>query len=116
MTAYEIANKWQLQYGEEPLQERIDWHKDFGLVFITKKLFILATEVYYNTKEEDLDMFTLHPNAWFIELAASSDKMTPIREIMRVLPTKREWVLWCRDGINKLHSYNWDKLARKVGL
>lgn len=116
MNAYELAEVWQNKHGEDTLEERIEWHKKFGLVFITKKLFILATEVYYNSKEEDLDMLPLHPNAWFIELATSSDKMTPIKEIMRVLPIKREWVIWCKNGVSKLHSYNWDKLARKVGL
>lgn len=116
MTAYEIAEEWQTNYTNTPLEERIEWHKKNGLVFITPKIFVIASEVYFDKEQEDIDMETTSPNAWFIELATSSDKMTPIREIMRVLPTKREWVLWCRDGINKLHSYNWDKLARKVGL
>ena len=116
MTAYEIAEEWQTNYTNTPLEERIEWHKKNGLVFITPKLFVIASEVYFDKEQEDIDMETTSQNAWLIELATRSDKMTPIREIMRVLPTKREWVLWCRDGINKLHSYNWDKLARKVGL
>jgi hypothetical protein len=116
MNAYEIAEEWQKKYGEGTLQERIEWNQKFGLVFITPKIFILANEVYYNIEEEDLDMTSANPNAWFIELAASSNPMTPIKEIMRALPSKQEFVIWVKRNVNKLHAYKWDKLARKVGL
>lgn len=116
MTAYDIADEWQRRHSYIPLEERIEWHKRNGLIFITKKLFIIACESYYNQNEEDLEMNATNPNAWFIELAASSDRTIPLREIMAVLPNKQDFVLWCRRGINRLHTYNWDKLARKVGL
>jgi len=116
MTAYEIAEQWQKDYTTTPLQERIDWHTKNGLIFITPQLFVIAFETYFDKEQEDIDMETTSPNAWFIELAASSDRTMPIRNIMQVLTKKNDWVLWCRRGINSLHSYNWDKLARKVGL
>ncbi len=75
MTAYEIANKWQLQYGEESLQERIDW-----------------------------------------ELAANATGESLFEHIKRILPNKKEWVLWLRRGSDKLHAYKWDEFARKAGV
>jgi hypothetical protein len=116
MTAYDLANKWQLQYGEEPLQERIDWHKDFGLVFITKKLFILASELNYDPETKDIDMQTSNTNAWFIELAANATSESVFKHIVRILPNKQEWTLWFRRGSDKLHAYKWDEFTRKAGV
>jgi hypothetical protein len=116
MTAYEIANKWQLQYGDESLQERIDWHKEFGLVFITPKIFILASELNYNPLTKYLDMQTSNTNAWFIELAANATGESLFEHIKRILPNKKEWVLWLRRGSSKLHAYKWDEFARKAGV
>ena len=66
MNAYELAQEWQNKYGEDSLEERIEWHKKFGLVYVTPKLFILASELTYDPITKDLDMhntFTMTPTS-----------------------------------------------------
>ena len=116
MNAYEIAEEWQKKYGDETLQERIEWHQKFGLVFITPKIFILANELTYDPITKDLYMHNTFPNAWFIELAANASNESVFKNIVRILPNKQEWTLWFRRGSDKLHAYKWDEFTRKAGV
>jgi hypothetical protein len=116
MNAYEIAEEWQKKYGDETLQERIEWHQKFGLVFITPKIFILASEFNYDPITKNLHMQTANNNAWFIELAANATGESLFEHIKRILPNKQDWVLWYRRGADNLHAYNWDEFARKAGV
>ena len=107
MTAYELANDWQSRFSDHKLEERIGWHRDNGLVFITRDLLVLANEARYT--DGDLELVA-PPNAWFIELAVSSRKMR-LLDILNVLPVEREWVTWCRRGGDKLHAHSWAVLS-----
>lgn len=116
MNAYELAEVWQNKHGEDTLEERIEWHKKFGLVYITPKLFILASELTYDPITKDLDMQNTFTNAWFIELAINASNESLFEHVKRVLPNKTEWVVWYRNAIEKVHAYKWDEFARKAGV
>jgi hypothetical protein len=120
MNAYEIAEEWQKKYGEGTLQERIEWHKNFGLVYITPTLFFIANEVYYDYEEKFLYMNVTNTNSWFIELATNTDHNMSFKEkmkkMMQILPSKKDFVLWYRRESYLLHCYKWDNVARKVGF
>jgi hypothetical protein len=116
MNAYELAQEWQNKYGEDTLEERIEWHKKFGLVYVTPKLFILASELTYDPITKDLYMHNTFTNAWFIELAINASDESLFEHVKRVLPNKAEWVVWYRNSVEKVHAYKWDEFARKAGV
>jgi hypothetical protein len=108
MTAYEIASSWQLKFSNHKLEDRINWHQNNGLVFITPGLLVLANEARYT--EGDLELGAA-PNAWFIELAVRVGGKMRLLDIFNVLPVERDWVTWCRRGSDKLHAHRWGALS-----
>jgi hypothetical protein len=101
-----------------PFEEILGEHLSYGLVHSTPECFLLAREVTWDPVQRAI----VEPgpvNAWFVELAASSDHSFPISEFLRVATRPHEFVLWCRQAMGRkhdIHSYRWDHLARRVGL
>jgi len=105
---------WDENVTTETFEETLGWHLSNGLVYSTPHAFMLAHECYWDGKE---DSYEGEPNAWFVELAAAVGHANPVREFMRVASRPHEWALWHRHGsFERVKAYDWNKLARKVGL
>ncbi len=127
MLAWERARQWQQENCMTPFEDVLGSHLSWGLVYSTPSVFLLASQVIWDpVKKEiiaDQPLSSLQqPNAWFVELAASSTNCSlrsPICEFLRVASQPLEFCLWRRASKNRvhdIHSYRWDKLASRVGL
>jgi hypothetical protein len=114
MTPWQKAKQWHDEHvTDETFEETLGWHLSNGLVHSTPEVFLLAHETHWDGEECDDDQ---EPNAWFVELAASTGHANPVREFMRVASRPQQWALWCRHNTFEIKPHDWGKLARKVGL
>jgi hypothetical protein len=117
MLSWEVARQWQERNSMTPFEELLGTHLSCGLIHSTPSIFLLARKVAWAPIQKEI--IKGNPNAWFVELAASSGNPFPIREFLRVAPHPLRWVLWCRQSPGRkhdIHAYDWNKLSKRVGL
>jgi hypothetical protein len=110
MLALETAQTWWHDHSTIPFEERLGWHLSCGLVYSTRSAFMLASEVHWS----GLEILSGPPNAWFLELAVA--KGVPLSLFMQVAPHPREWVLFKRNNGFLIHSYPWERMAKRLKL
>jgi hypothetical protein len=114
MLAWQKAKQWQEDNdATATFEELLGWHLSHGLVHATPQVFLLASEVRWNTEEERFE--DGEPNCWFVRLAASAGHANPVREFMRVASRPQQYAAWCRRGSFEPRIYDWNKLITKVG-
>jgi hypothetical protein len=115
MLSWQRAKQWWDNHStNETFEETLGWHLTNGLIYSTPQIFLLARETHWDGAEANDDAGP--HNAWFVELAASADHANPVREFLRVASRPQQWALWCRHNSFEVRAYDWNKLARKVGL
>jgi hypothetical protein len=116
MTPWQRAKAWWDEHStDETFEERLGWHLTHGVVHSSPELFMLTHEVHWDAERKDIDE-DREPNAWFVELAASTTCARPVRECMRVVPHPQQYALWCRHNTFEIKAHDWAKLAKKVRL
>ena len=115
MTPFDKAIAWQREHSTEPFEEILGWHLGHGLVYSTPTTFLLAHETHYDPVTNDMN-YDSPPNAWFVQLAAATGCVNPIREVLRVATRPQPWAVWQRNTGSRLHAYPWNALAKKVRL
>ena len=116
MTAWQIAKQWQDKNSSKDFYTAVCLHMATGLVFVTPQIFLLAREVFWNNDSKTISSDEDTPNAWFVELGASSGHKYAIKEFMRVAPRPHKWAVWCRRGESRARAFDWSQLAKKVRL
>jgi len=116
MTPWQLAKQWHDEHvTDESFEETLGWYLTNGLVYSTPAVFLLARQVCWDAETEEMHDDG-EPNAWFVELAASSGHANPVREFMRVANRPQQWALWCRHNSFEIKAHDWAKLAKKVRL
>jgi hypothetical protein len=116
MTPWQRAKAWWDDHStDETFEETLGWHLSHGVVHASPELFMLARQVYWDAEREEMHD-DREPNAWFVELAASTRCANPVRECMRVVPHAQQYALWCRHNSFEIRAYDWRKLSKKVRL
>lgn len=68
---------------------------------------MLAHDLHWDVKKARTDM---EPNAYFVTMAMGGT----LGRLMSLLPERREWLAWIRNGGSELKVYPWDKIEKKV--
>lgn len=114
MTALQIARDWyRRSIPEEKFEEMVIEHFKEGLVYCTPQVFLCARECFWDGEDYHMDKT---PNAWFVQMAAATGHINPVREFMRVASRPQTYALWCRRNDGRVRSFGWETLARKVQL
>lgn len=108
MTAWELAAQWHEDFcPEERLIEAVSRCIAGGFVHSSDDLFVLAWEAHWDDEQKQ---FTEgEHNAWVCKLAAGRDV---IAGGMRIVPHRREWIVWQRNNDGRWRAHRWDKLEK----
>lgn len=113
MNAFQIAKAWQEENSTRDFLELCGHYLSHGILHSTQDCFLAAMPVQWDPETQRIS-WEGEPNAYFVELAAGT-KTNPVREMLRVAPRPLPFILFCR-GAFRLHAWEWNRLARKVGL
>jgi hypothetical protein len=112
--AWQIAKQWHEKYiPEQPFSEAVLNCFKEGLLYSSPEIFLCAREVLW---DGETAYMSNRPNAWFVHMAASSGHANPVKAFMQAATKPHRWVLWHRRNEERLRVFNWESLARKVGL
>lgn len=116
MLALQKAKAWQEKHSPHPFDKVLVWYLRNGVVWNQPDAFMLAIEAHWDEDTEQI-ISGREPNAWFVELAATSGKCRSVlAEMLRVAPHPHQWAVWHRRNEPRLRAFDWNKLLRKAGL
>lgn len=116
MLPWKKAQAWQEEHSVHPFNEVVSWYLSNGLVYNTKDSFMLATEVYWDEETEQI-LPDREPNAWFVELAATSGRIKNVlHDLVRVAPHGHKFALWARRNEPRIRAFDWETVTRKAGI
>ena len=113
MNPCQIAQQWWRQYNTQDFADVLTAHLLGGYVVSTPEHFIMFHDMHWDGKEARADM--MKPNGYFVTMATSGAR-NAVAAMMRLCPSKRDYVAWVRRGGSDMKVYNWDKLKSKVGI
>jgi hypothetical protein len=112
MTPCQLAQQWWKQHNPQDFGDVLTAHLLGGYVVSTPEHFIMFHDMHWDGREARTDM---EPNGYFVTMAASCAG-NAVAALMRLCPSKRDYVAWVRRSGSDMRVYNWDKLTRKVGI
>jgi hypothetical protein len=88
-----------------------NFRRDNGHVYACGELFAMGQDVCWD--EEQKQIVDGEPNAWFVELAASTGNRHPLLAFMDAAPYPLRWCLWVRRNDGRVRAKRWDDLITK---
>jgi hypothetical protein len=89
-----------------------NFRRDNGHVYACADLFAMGQDVCWD--EEQKQIVGGEPNAWFIELAASTGGRHPMLAFMDIAPYPLQWCLWIRRNDGRIRAHKWHDLISKL--
>jgi len=113
MTPWQKAKHWWDNHSTQDFWEAVGEHLSAGYVFSSPELFCLAKELRWDAETQTFSYD--QPNCWFVTLAASTGRLNPVSEFLRMTPHPQTYVAWCRRGSFDPRVYSMEQLMKKVG-
>jgi hypothetical protein len=88
-----------------------NFRRDNGHVYACGDLFAMGQDVCWD--EEQKQIVDGEPNAWLVELAASTGNRHPLLAFMAIAPHPLRWCLWVRRNDGRVRAKRWDDLITK---
>jgi len=115
MKPWELAAQWYERYiPEGNFAEAVaeNFRRDNGHVYACGDLFAMGQDVCWDEGQKQI--VAGEPNAWFVELVASTGKRHPMLAFMDVAPYPLRWCLWVRRNDGRVRAKRWDDLITKL--